>query len=52
VKVFDEVSEEKQAREYLRRKRLKKPEDQKTGGADLSGSDASGVWGERRFSEF
>ena len=27
--VFDEVSEEKQAREYLRRKRLKKPEDQK-----------------------
>jgi len=27
--VFDEVSEEKQAREYLRRKRIKKPEDQK-----------------------
>ncbi len=27
--VFDEVNEEKQAREYLRRKRLKKPEDQK-----------------------
>src|SRR5882672_9796130 len=27
--VFDEVSEEKQAREYLRRKRLKKPGDQK-----------------------
>jgi regulatory protein len=27
--VFDEVSDEKQAREYLRRKRIKKPEDQK-----------------------
>jgi regulatory protein len=27
--VFDEVSEEKQAREYLRRKRLQKPADQK-----------------------
>ena len=27
--VFDDVNEEKQAREYMRRKRLKKPEDQK-----------------------
>lgn len=27
--VFDEVNEERQAREYLRRKRMKKPEDQK-----------------------
>jgi regulatory protein len=27
--VFDEVNEEKQAREYLQRKRLKKPKDQK-----------------------
>ena len=27
--VFEEVNEEKQAREYLRRKRIKKPEDQK-----------------------
>jgi SOS response regulatory protein OraA/RecX len=27
--VYDEVSDEKQAREYLRRKRLQKPKDQK-----------------------
>ncbi len=42
---FGEVNEEKQAREYLRRKRLKKPKDKKETARIFRQSDAGGVWG-------
>ena len=46
---YDEVNEEKQAREYLRRKRLVKPANQKETARIFRQSDAGGIWGEDDF---
>jgi regulatory protein len=47
--VFDEVNEEKQAREYLRRKRMKKPEDQKGAARIFRGLMRAGFGGKTIF---